>query len=65
MEPEVIQVITEALDEAWGNPSSNYMAGVFKPKPKLYVTDYYNKRVDFVFFLVFLLTIGTLLGVFF
>lgn len=28
MEPEVIQVITEALHEAWGNPSSNYIAGV-------------------------------------
>ncbi|XP_038138324.1 selenocysteine lyase [Cyprinodon tularosa] len=27
MEPEVIQVITEALHEAWGNPSSNYIAG--------------------------------------
>lgn len=27
MEPEVIQVITEALHEAWGNPSSNHMAG--------------------------------------
>ncbi|XP_041647607.1 selenocysteine lyase [Cheilinus undulatus] len=27
MEPEVIQVITEALQDAWGNPSSNYIAG--------------------------------------
>ncbi|XP_027883032.1 selenocysteine lyase [Xiphophorus couchianus] len=28
MEPEVIQVISEALHEAWGNPSSNYITGV-------------------------------------
>ncbi|XP_039984646.1 selenocysteine lyase [Xiphias gladius] len=27
LEPEVIQAITEALHEAWGNPSSNYIAG--------------------------------------
>uniref|UniRef100_A0A3B4VJ98 Selenocysteine lyase n=1 Tax=Seriola dumerili TaxID=41447 RepID=A0A3B4VJ98_SERDU len=27
LEPEVIQAITEALQEAWGNPSSNYIAG--------------------------------------
>ncbi|XP_012716724.2 selenocysteine lyase [Fundulus heteroclitus] len=27
MEPEVIQVISEALLEAWGNPSSNHLAG--------------------------------------
>lgn len=26
-EPEVIEAITEALQEAWGNPSSNYIAG--------------------------------------
>lgn len=25
--PEVIQAISEALKEAWGNPSSNYVAG--------------------------------------
>ncbi|KAJ7993405.1 hypothetical protein DPEC_G00272100 [Dallia pectoralis] len=28
LEPEVIQAITEALHEAWGNPSSSYTAGV-------------------------------------
>ncbi|KAM4739184.1 selenocysteine lyase isoform 1-T2 [Anableps anableps] len=27
MEPEVIQVISEALHEAWGNPSSSYITG--------------------------------------
>ncbi|XP_028259829.1 selenocysteine lyase [Parambassis ranga] len=27
LEPEVIQVISEALQDAWGNPSSNYVAG--------------------------------------
>ncbi|XP_026160897.1 selenocysteine lyase isoform X2 [Mastacembelus armatus] len=27
LEPEVIQAITEALRDAWGNPSSNYIAG--------------------------------------
>ncbi|XP_008405925.1 selenocysteine lyase [Poecilia reticulata] len=27
MEPEVIQAISEALREAWGNPSSNYITG--------------------------------------
>lgn len=26
-EPEVIQAISEALQDAWGNPSSNYVAG--------------------------------------
>lgn len=25
--PEVIQAISEALQDAWGNPSSNYIAG--------------------------------------
>ncbi|KAM9848983.1 selenocysteine lyase [Aulostomus maculatus] len=28
LEPEVIQAISEALKEAWGNPSSNHVAGV-------------------------------------
>ncbi|XP_067453924.1 selenocysteine lyase [Thunnus thynnus] len=28
LEPEVIGVISEALQEAWGNPSSTYIAGV-------------------------------------
>uniref|UniRef100_A0A8C5GUV5 Selenocysteine lyase n=1 Tax=Gouania willdenowi TaxID=441366 RepID=A0A8C5GUV5_GOUWI len=28
LEPEVIQAISEALQEAWGNPSSSYVAGV-------------------------------------
>ncbi|KAL1023369.1 hypothetical protein UPYG_G00039930 [Umbra pygmaea] len=28
LEPEVIQAVTEALHEAWGNPSSSYTAGV-------------------------------------
>lgn len=27
LEPEVIDAITEALRDAWGNPSSNYIAG--------------------------------------
>ncbi|KAM5229425.1 selenocysteine lyase [Ctenodactylus gundi] len=27
LEPEVIQVMTEAMQEAWGNPSSSYVAG--------------------------------------
>ncbi|XP_029938712.1 selenocysteine lyase [Salarias fasciatus] len=27
LEPEVIEAISEALQEAWGNPSSNYLAG--------------------------------------
>ncbi|KAI1889307.1 hypothetical protein AGOR_G00177840 [Albula goreensis] len=27
MEPEVIQAVTEALQEAWGNPSSSYLPG--------------------------------------
>ncbi|XP_053740872.1 selenocysteine lyase isoform X1 [Synchiropus splendidus] len=28
LEPEVIQVISESLQDAWGNPSSNYSAGL-------------------------------------
>ncbi|CAN9500804.1 unnamed protein product [Ophioblennius macclurei] len=28
LEPEVIQAISEALQNAWGNPSSNYVAGI-------------------------------------
>lgn len=43
MEPDVIQVISEALHEAWGNPSSNYTTGVkyllFGSKQKLYLID--------------------------
>lgn len=27
LDPEVIQAISTALEEAWGNPSSNYVAG--------------------------------------
>ena len=27
LEPEVMQAVTEALQDAWGNPSSNYVAG--------------------------------------
>lgn len=27
LEPEVIQAVSEALQDAWGNPSSNYIAG--------------------------------------
>ncbi|KAM9030979.1 selenocysteine lyase [Sarcophilus harrisii] len=27
LEPEVMQVVTEAMQEAWGNPSSPYLAG--------------------------------------
>ncbi|XP_029394623.1 selenocysteine lyase isoform X2 [Mus pahari] len=27
LEPEVIQAVTEAMKEAWGNPSSSYVAG--------------------------------------
>lgn len=27
LEPAVIQAITEALQDAWGNPSSSYIAG--------------------------------------
>lgn len=27
LEPEVIKTISEALQDAWGNPSSNYIAG--------------------------------------
>lgn len=27
LEPDVIESITEALRDAWGNPSSNYIAG--------------------------------------
>lgn len=27
LEPEVIQAMTEAMWEAWGNPSSPYLAG--------------------------------------
>jgi len=27
LEPQVIQAISEALQDAWGNPSSNYIAG--------------------------------------
>ncbi|XP_027731782.1 selenocysteine lyase [Vombatus ursinus] len=27
LEPEVIQAVTEAMQEAWGNPSSSYLAG--------------------------------------
>lgn len=27
LEPEVIQSISEALHDAWGNPSSSYIAG--------------------------------------
>lgn len=28
LEAEVVQTITEALQEAWGNPSSTYPAGM-------------------------------------
>lgn len=33
LEPEVIQAISEALQHAWGNPSSSYIAGkeIIKP----------------------------------
>lgn len=27
LEPEVIRVVSEALQDAWGNPSSSYIAG--------------------------------------
>ena len=27
LEPEVIEAMTEAMREAWGNPSSSYPAG--------------------------------------
>lgn len=27
LEPAVIEAISEALQDAWGNPSSNYIAG--------------------------------------
>uniref|UniRef100_M0QWF1 Selenocysteine lyase n=1 Tax=Mus musculus TaxID=10090 RepID=M0QWF1_MOUSE len=27
LEPEVIQAVTEAMKEAWGNPSSSYVSG--------------------------------------
>lgn len=27
LEPEVIQAVSEALGDAWGNPSSSYLAG--------------------------------------
>lgn len=27
LEPQVIQAVTEAMKEAWGNPSSSYVAG--------------------------------------
>lgn len=27
LEPAVIQAVTEAMKEAWGNPSSSYVAG--------------------------------------
>lgn len=27
LEPEVIQAVTEAMREAWGNPSSSYVSG--------------------------------------
>lgn len=27
LEPDVIQAISEALQDAWGNPSSSYIAG--------------------------------------
>lgn len=29
VDPEVISVVTEALHEAWGNPSSMYLPGKF------------------------------------
>lgn len=29
VDPEVVSVVTEALNEAWGNPSSMYLPGVF------------------------------------
>jgi len=28
VDPEVIKVITDALTDAWGNPSSNYLPGM-------------------------------------
>lgn len=53
MEPEVIQVISEALHEAWGNPSSNYITGVkyllFGSKQKLYLIDDKEKKVRIFF----------------
>ena len=29
LEPAVIQAVSEALRDAWGNPSSNYIAGEY------------------------------------
>uniref|UniRef100_A0A673IRH4 Uncharacterized protein n=1 Tax=Sinocyclocheilus rhinocerous TaxID=307959 RepID=A0A673IRH4_9TELE len=28
VDPEVVRVVTDALTEAWGNPSSNYLPGM-------------------------------------
>ncbi|XP_016424159.1 selenocysteine lyase-like [Sinocyclocheilus rhinocerous] len=28
VDPEVVRVVTDALTEAWGNPSSNYLPGL-------------------------------------
>uniref|UniRef100_A0A671SYP2 Aminotransferase class V domain-containing protein n=1 Tax=Sinocyclocheilus anshuiensis TaxID=1608454 RepID=A0A671SYP2_9TELE len=28
VDPEVVKVITDALTDAWGNPSSNYLPGM-------------------------------------
>ena len=29
LEPEVLQEIHEALESAWGNPSSSYIEGIY------------------------------------
>lgn len=49
LEPEVMEAVTEALQDAWGNPSSNYVAGVEKfmsstVKPMFFIPKYcFNK----------------------
>lgn len=36
VDPEVVKVITDALTDAWGNPSSNYVPGMRLSKINMY-----------------------------
>lgn len=53
LEPEVIQAVSEALQDAWGNPSSNYIAGEETQSHLLCVFGSRNVNVEmFVFQLI-------------
>lgn len=44
LEPEVIQAMTEAMREAWGNPSSPYPAG--NPRRRSQIRRYGGQRLS-------------------